>query len=110
MANSRHFGHPPGVAVGTVFRDRRALSAAGVHRPPMAGSSGSGATGADSIVLSGGYEDDKDDGDVIEYTGHGGNDPATGQQVADQTLDRGNLALAHSCDAHLPVRVVRGAR
>jgi len=37
--------------------------------------------GADSIVFSGGYEDDEHRGDEIIYTGHGGRDPNTGQGV-----------------------------
>src|SRR5262245_40001076 len=110
MTDGRRFGDPPGVAVGDVFRDRAALAAAGVHRPLRAGISGSRSEGADSVVLSGGYEDDEDYGDLVVYTGHGGNDPATGQQVADQTFDGGNLALARSSDAGLPVRIARGAR
>ncbi len=64
---------------------------------------------ADSTVVSGGYEDDEDYGDAIVYTGHGGNDPATKRQVADQQFARGNLALARNADDALPVRVVRGA-
>jgi putative restriction endonuclease len=60
-------------------------------------------------VVSGGYEDDEDYGEVIIYTGAGGRDPATGKQVADQTLTAQNLALARSGDLGLPVRVVRGA-
>lgn len=59
--------------------------------------------------MSGGYEDDEDYGDTILYTGHGGNDPQTGRQTADQTLTRQNLALAVSADRGLPVRVLRGA-
>jgi putative restriction endonuclease len=105
----RHFGHIPGVSVGTIFKDRRALAAAGVHRPLQAGISGSEKEGADSIVLSGGYEDDKDSGDVIIYTGHGGNDPGSGKQVGDQELTRGNRALAKTYQEGLPVRVIRGA-
>jgi len=38
--------------VGTVFVDRKALSACGIHRPPMAGIHGNPNTGAISIVLS----------------------------------------------------------
>jgi putative restriction endonuclease len=60
-------------------------------------------------VVSGGYEDDEDYGDVIIYTGHGGNDPATRKQIADQELTRGNLALARNAEEGLPVRVIRGA-
>jgi putative restriction endonuclease len=90
------------------FTSRAEVATAGVHRPLQAGISGSADEGADSIVVSGGYEDDEDYGDVIVYTGHGGLDPATRLQVADQTLTRQNLALAVSADRGLPVRVVRG--
>jgi len=65
--------------------------------------------GAESIVLSGGYEDDADYGDVLIYTGHGGRDPNTGQQVHDQPFTRGNRALALSGQNGLPVRVIRGS-
>jgi putative restriction endonuclease len=61
-----------------------------------------------SIVLSGGYTDDEDYGDVIIYTGEGGRDQKTGRQVADQTLTGGNLALAHNYKDGIPVRVNRG--
>lgn len=74
----------------------------------IAGISGSEKEGADSIVLSGGYEDDEDLGDEIVYTGHGGRDSESGKQVAHQHLTRGNLALAHSSINGLPVRVIRG--
>ncbi len=106
----RIFGHIPGVEVGQDFIDRKALAAAGVHKPLQAGISGSGKEGADSIVLSAGYEDDEDYGDEIIYTGAGGNDPNTGRQVADQELKSTNLALAKSCLEGLPVRVVRGSQ
>jgi putative restriction endonuclease len=103
------FGAIPDVPVGSAFGSRRAAADAGVHRPLQAGISGGAQTGAESIVVSGGYEDDEDHGDTIIYTGHGGNDPQTGRQVADQTLTRQNLALAVSSDRGLPVRVLRGA-
>jgi putative restriction endonuclease len=74
----------------------------------MAGISGSEREGADSIVLSGGYEDDEDLGEEIVYTGHGGRDAESGRQVAHQRLTKGNLALAHSSIEGLPVRVIRG--
>lgn len=104
----RTFGHIPGIREGRVFENREALSKARVHAPLQAGISGSQNEGADSIVLSGGYEDDIDLGNEIVYTGHGGRDPNTGKQVADQTLTRQNLALAKSRLLGLPVRVVRG--
>ena len=108
--SDRIFGHIPGVKPGDTFPDRRSLSAAGVHRPTQAGISGSQYVGADSIVLSGGYEDDQDLGNVIIYTGHGGRDPATGQQVDHQNLTHGNQALALNVLTGNPVRVVRGGR
>jgi putative restriction endonuclease len=105
----RIFGDIPGCPEGTAFPSRKRLSEAGVHRPLQAGISGSGSEGADSIVLSGGYEDDEDYGDLIIYTGHGGRDPDSREQVDHQTLTRGNLALAKSRTLGLPIRVVRGA-
>jgi putative restriction endonuclease len=45
---------------------------------------------------------------VIIYPGHGGQDPVTREQIADQELARQNLALAVSMQQGLPVRVVRG--
>ena len=63
----------------------------------------------DSVVVSGGYEDDKDLGNEIIYTGHGGKDPNSGKEVSDQQLKAGNLALAKNCIDGLPVRVIRGA-
>ena len=106
----RIFGHVPGYPEGTLFQDRAELSESRVHVPIQAGISGSQTEGAESIVLSGGYEDDADDGDVIVYTGHGGRDPRTGQQIHDQPFSRGNRALALSRQNGLPVRVIRGSR
>jgi putative restriction endonuclease len=106
---ARHFGAIPGVAAGASYPDRRAVATANVHRPLQAGISGGEREGADSIVVSGGYEDDEDYGASIVYTGQGGQDPNTKRQVADQTLTAGNLALAVSADRGLPVRVVRGS-
>ena len=103
------FGHIPGYPVGSRFKSRAELSESGVHRHRQAGISGSAGEGADSIVLSGGYEDDLDDGDEIVYTGHGGRDPETNKQIADQSFSRWNRALAYSSLNGLPVRVVRGA-
>jgi putative restriction endonuclease len=108
MVKMRIFGHIDGIPVGVAFPDRRALLEAGVHRQLQAGIAGSAAEGADSIVVSGGYEDDDDFGDLIIYTGQGGNDPGTKRQVADQRLALGNAALAESCRKGLPVRVIRG--
>lgn len=104
----RIFGEIQGTPVGTSFLTRKATAAAGIHKPLQAGISGSKDDGSDSIVISGGYEDDSDSGDVIIYTGEGGQDDK-GRQIANQELVRGNLALAKSEIDGLPIRVVRGA-
>ena len=106
----RIFGHVPGYPESSLFENRAELSESRVHVPVQAGISGSQAEGAESIVLSGGYEDDADYGDTIVYTGQGGRDPRTGQQTHDQPFTRGNRALALSKQNGLPVRVVRGSR
>jgi len=92
---------------GDVFASRLALSAAGLHRPPRAGISGTQHEGADSIVLADAYEDDVFDDEEICYTGHGGRDPRTGKQVTDQVLTDRNLALVKSHETGNPVRVLR---
>ena len=94
---------------GSLFENRAELSESRVHVPLQAGIAGSQADGSESIVLSGGYEDDVDYGDTIIYTGHGGRDPRSGQQTHDQPFTRGNRALAYSAQTGLPVRVVRGS-
>tara|TARA_B110000093_G_C12845055_1_gene356915 strand:+ start:17 stop:703 length:687 start_codon:yes stop_codon:yes gene_type:complete len=103
------FGIPEGIQEGQVFKDRQSLIDANLHRSTMAGIDGNGVDGAAAIVLSGGYQDDEDSGDKIIYTGHGGNDIATGAQVADQSwLSHGNSGLVVSKIRNLPVRVIRG--
>jgi putative restriction endonuclease len=103
----RLFGTVAGQYVGKTYVDRKALSRAKVHRPLQAGICG-GKDGAESIVVSGGYVDDQDYGNLIIYTGHGGRDAKSGLQIADQELIEGNLALARNCLEGFPVRVVRG--
>ncbi|MBG0826390.1 caspase family protein [Planomonospora sp. ID67723] len=105
------YGPIEGIRTGTIFDNRRALHDAGVHRPLQAGICGTADRGgAESIVVSGGYKDDEDYGDVIIYTGHGGRDPNTGEQTKDQSADDpGNAALIKSIMTGLPVRVIRGS-
>jgi putative restriction endonuclease len=102
-------GPIPGVPEGASFANRRVLAQSGVHRQIMMGIAwGANGGPAESVVVSGGYEDDEDWGDTLLYTGMGGNDGA-GRQVRDQALDRGNLALVRSLEWRTPVRVIRGA-
>ena len=102
------FGEITGIPEGTTFASREDIRRAGLHRHTIAGISGAGASGADAIVLNGGYEDDEDHGDLIIYTGEGGN--RAGHQVADQSFTKGNRALGVSSAHGIPVRVIRGYR
>ncbi|KAF5319596.1 hypothetical protein D9619_008683 [Psilocybe cf. subviscida] len=126
------FGNIQGIPVGTKFASRfgtkalgskklvRECSAKGVHPAVVAGISGNIKDGAYSIVLSGGYEDDIDDGDFFYYTGTeievdfvaGGQGNAYaggGKQVEDQTFNhKDNAALKRSEETGRPVRVTRG--
>jgi predicted restriction endonuclease len=107
---ARIFGELEHSPVGSVWVNRKELAAAGVHRPTMNGISGTAAEGADSIVISGGYEDDLDLGEEIIYTGTGGYDTASRKQISDQTFSNTNNAgLVTSQLQGLPVRVIRGA-
>lgn len=103
------FGEITGVQEGQWFEGRKEMMPASFHRNWGAGIDGNGSEGAAAIVLSGGYEDDKDLGDEIIYTGAGGNDANSGKQVADQKwTNRGNAGLLKSMNEGLPVRVIRG--
>jgi len=102
-------GEIAGIQPGTIFANRRELYDAGVHRTLQAGIVGTERTGAESVVLSGGYVDDEDQGYEVIYTGRGGRDQKTGRQVADQEFEGQNAALVVSRREGLPVRVVRGA-
>jgi len=107
MSEPSIFGDIPGVSVGDWFPSREAVRLAGLHRHAMSGISGRYTDGADAIVISGGYADDRDEGSWILYTGQGGNEG--GRQVRDQVFTAGNLALAISEEQGLPVRVIRRA-
>jgi SAD/SRA domain len=56
---------------------------AAVHRALQAGIVGTGERGAESIVVSGGYEDDEDHGSMVIYTGRGGQHEDTKKQITD---------------------------
>tara|TARA_B100000963_G_scaffold282358_1_gene250973 strand:- start:189 stop:1073 length:885 start_codon:yes stop_codon:yes gene_type:complete len=101
------FGHIPGTKIGQLFKDRTALKNAGIHANTVKGIWGAG-TGACSIVLSGGYPDDKDFLEYIIYTGFGGQDPKTKKQIKNQEFIGGNKGLMISCEYKFPVRVTRG--
>ncbi|CAL8460675.1 g205 [Coccomyxa elongata] len=115
-----HFGPIPpeadprgmGVRVGEFWKDRLDCRQWGAHFPHVAGIAGQSGQGAQSVVLSGGYEDDLDEGEWFLYTGSGGRDLSGNKRVNkiqsfDQTFDKMNKALLISCEKGLPVRVVR---
>lgn len=98
------FGEITGIEEGHWFEGRKEMMPSSFHRNWGAGIDGNGTEGVAAIVLSGGYEDDKDLGDEIIYTGAGGNDRSNGKQVADQTWEnRGNAGLLKSMNEGLPV-------
>ena len=103
------FGEIEGINEGDWFEGRKEMMSSGFHRKWGSGIDGNREEGTAAIVLSGGYEDDSDEGDLIIYTGAGGNDPNTGKQIADQTWENtGNVGLYLSMNRGLPVRVIRG--
>ncbi|KAH9937857.1 SRA-YDG, partial [Epithele typhae] len=100
---------------GARDRRRKCVNWAGVHMPIMAGISGKKEGGCKSLVMSGGYEDDRDSGDLFTYTGAGGrvgqngDNLRDGPQNCDQTwANTGNASLKVSAHTKRPVRVVRG--
>jgi predicted restriction endonuclease len=103
------FGQVPGIQAGALFASREEVRRAGLHKHGMRGISTTEGVGAHAIVISGGYPDDEDHGDWFIYTGDGGRDAGTKQQVADQTLTIGNQGLIWSYEKQLPVRVIRGS-
>jgi euchromatic histone-lysine N-methyltransferase len=107
-------GTVPGVLVGDTFDYRTEMYVVGLHRQVQAGIAYTHFGGellATSIVASGGYEDDEDYGDVLHYSGQGGNDyKGEKRQVEDQDQKEkvANEALLNSYKLKKPVRVSRG--
>ncbi|KAL9709062.1 hypothetical protein Ac2012v2_007877 [Leucoagaricus gongylophorus] len=101
-----YYGRPK-CEVGTMFASRKECSAAGVHHPTMAGiscttqkSKDDPDSGAFSIVLNGGYEDDDDMGDVVWYTGSGGQSNSS-EQVRRWKYDVKSVVCLHSFSRRL---------
>ncbi|EIW84117.1 SRA-YDG [Coniophora puteana RWD-64-598 SS2] len=112
MASIDDFGEIPGIKPGHIFKKKDDCYKSGVHKSPRGGVHGSEALGAASICISGGYEDNKDEGNIIWYTGSGGQDDEGCQtQVGDQTFTSttSNRALYTSYQQRRAVRVIRGA-
>ena len=114
--DKRIVGSIPGINIGDLFLFRMELCVLGLHGQAQAGidylpgsRSSNGEPIATSIIVSGGYEDDQDEGDVIIYTGHGGQDKFS-RQCDHQKLEGGNLALERSMHYGIEVRVIRGIK
>jgi putative restriction endonuclease len=101
------FGEVPGHPPGTAYASYDEMIAAGVHRQHNVGMVGGARNGTESIVLNGGYIDDRDLGSEVVYTGFGGRD-ARGRQVADQQWVGANAGMRVNVAHGLPVRVIRG--
>ncbi|KAJ4973697.1 hypothetical protein NE237_006871 [Protea cynaroides] len=116
-----HFGPIPaendpvrkqGLSVGESWADRMECRQWGAHLPHVAGIAGQADYGAQSVALSGGYEDDEDHGEWFLYTGSGGRDLSGNKrtnklQSFDQEFKNMNESLRVSCKKGYPVRVVR---
>ncbi|CAH2061506.1 unnamed protein product, partial [Thlaspi arvense] len=101
-----------GVLVGDTWEDRLHCKQWGAHNPHIAGIAGQSGHGAQSVALSGGYEEDQDHGEWFLYTGSGGrnlkgNKRTNKEQSFDQKFSKGNKALKRSCKMGYPVRVIR---
>ncbi|KAG6390721.1 hypothetical protein SASPL_148465 [Salvia splendens] len=119
-----HFGPIPaenepernlGVLVGETWKMRMEVRQWGVHYPPIAGISGKAHYGSQSVVISGGYEDDEDHGEWFIYTGSGGkqltgNRRTNKEHSFDQEFTDSNQALRVSCMKGYPVRVIRSEK
>jgi SAD/SRA domain len=64
-----------------------------------------------AIALSGGYEDDIDEGYRFLYTGSGGKEKGSSARMGkDQTWNRANDMLRKNVLSEKPVRVIRGSK
>ncbi|KAF9218331.1 hypothetical protein BS17DRAFT_811726 [Gyrodon lividus] len=112
------YGAIPGIEVGSWWASREECSNDAIHAPWVGGIS-PGPHGAYSVALSGGYDDDVDDGYAFTYTGAGGRDLKgtkavpknlrTAEQSYDQSFEHNhNKALKCSAETGKPIRVIRG--
>ncbi|KAL3839231.1 hypothetical protein ACJIZ3_023822 [Penstemon smallii] len=100
-----------GVLVGETWKDRMECRQWGPHFPHVAGIFGQSEHGAQSVALSGGYEDDEDHGEWFLYTRSGERDLSRNKRInkkqSSETFFKFNVALRVSCRHGYPVRVVR---
>jgi putative restriction endonuclease len=104
------FGEIDGYPEGSKFETRMQIKGAGLHKYHINGISRVLNIGCDSIVLNGGYVDDRDFGHEILYTGEGGRPEGSTRQEFDQSLLKGNLDLSRNKITRQPIRVIRGSK
>ncbi|XP_020992169.1 histone-lysine N-methyltransferase, H3 lysine-9 specific SUVH5-like [Arachis duranensis] len=106
----KRVGHVPGIEVGDRFQYRNELNVVGLHRQFVNGIDyvGKGKNSlATSIVVTNRYDNARNHGGSLVYSGHGWNPNVKGGSMPrDQKLAGGNLALKNSMDAKSPVRVI----
>ncbi|GLT39917.1 hypothetical protein SLA2020_140830 [Shorea laevis] len=100
-----------GVLVGEIWEDRFECRQWGVHFPLVGGIAGQNKVGAQSVVLSGGYQDEDHRGWFL-YSGNGGrnlrgNKRTSKKQSFHQKFTQLNQSLRVSCIEGYPIRVVR---
>jgi putative restriction endonuclease len=103
------YGAVHGIPLGARFLNRRSLYDARIHRDIRRGICGGPdkKRGAESVVLSGGHEDDRDLGQIVYYTGIGKRD-SSGRLTADQEFGGLNRSLAVNAQTAQPIRLIRG--
>ncbi|XP_074348580.1 histone-lysine N-methyltransferase family member SUVH9-like [Apium graveolens] len=114
FTDKRIIGALPGVEIGDAFCYRFELSVVGLHGYNQAGIDFVPASRspnrdpiATSIVVSDRFTGNIDEGNMITYSGTGGQDKNF-TQIAHQKLEGGNLALERSMHYGIEVRVIRG--
>ncbi|KAL9066807.1 MAG: hypothetical protein Q9161_007313 [Pseudevernia consocians] len=96
-----------GLTVGQWFPFRICALNAGAHGATQAGIAGSEKTGAFSVVVSSDYDDlDKDEGDVLLYSG---SNSALNEDPANPVMTHATRAMQRSYNDHRPIRVLRTA-
>ncbi|OLL25679.1 E3 ubiquitin-protein ligase UHRF1 [Neolecta irregularis DAH-3] len=110
LSDAPQFGEIPGFPVGWWWCSRFTLHRDAVHRSIQGGIAGSiDDGGATSILLNGGYTEDRDNGgNVFLYTGSGGRNATNKRHVRHQEMSGRNRALRISWQRGMPIRVIRG--
>eukprot|EP00899_Mesostigma_viride_P015814 jgi/Mesvir1/24233/Mv10940-RA.4 len=112
--HDKRIGEVPGIPVGQTFVYRAELAVVGLHSHWLAGidvicaqKSRFKKTIAISCVMSGGYSGDRDDGEVVIYTGAGGQNSSS-KHISGQKMAGANVALKNNIETKSPVRLIRG--